>query len=264
MAPPHELPRDREPSYRHSPHLAQWALQSRLVTLLEESVRLLPESSRPASVLEVGAGHGGYTGPLLAAGCKVTAVEMSRPSWQKLQDRYGANERLSAQLDRDASLSDLPGGHALALCISVLHHIPDYLGFLRRVTDHLAPGGTVLTVQDPLWYPRVGRLTQRVDRTAYVVWRIGQGNVRAGFAAMVRRMRGAFPEQVADEVGYYHVVRQGVDEEAVVRLLADRFTDLELFTYWSHHVGATRRPAERAGLTNTFAVRAVGFSPDRH
>jgi SAM-dependent methyltransferase len=244
--------------YRHSPHLAQRPLHGRLVGFILETVSSLPDVGAPPRVLEVGAGHGGYTELLLAAGHDVTVVEMSREALNRLEARYGGNPRFSGMFDPDVGLRDAGGGYTLALCVSVLHHVPDYVEFLRRLTGRLLPGGALVTVQDPLWYPRVGRPTRALDRSAYLVWRIGQGRLRQGVEAMIRRSRRIYPEARPGEIVYHHVVRQGVDEEAVAGFLADRFARVELVSYWSHHLSSIRRPAELAGMVNTFAVRATG------
>jgi SAM-dependent methyltransferase len=220
----------------------------------------MPHNGKPLRVLEVGAGHGGYTDVLLATGSDVTVVEMSPSALQMLQARYGGHERLSHVLDPDASLRDAGEGYSLALCVSLLHHIPDYVGFLRNISGRLLAGGALVTVQDPLWYPRLGLLTRTVDRSAYLAWRIGRGQFRQGVQAMVRRLRRVYPESRGGEIVYYHVVRQGVDEEAVAGSLTDSFSRVEVFSYWSHHLAALRRPAELAGIVNTFAVRATGRS----
>jgi SAM-dependent methyltransferase len=246
-------------NYRHSPHLAQWRLHDRLVGVLHGTISELSDAGLPPRVLEIGAGHGGYAGFALAAGCEVTVAEMSTPAFRDLEARYGANDRLTAVADPGATLSGVGDGFALAVCISVLHHIPDYLDLLRRVTARLLPGGALLTLQDPLWYPRVGRATRAVDRGAYLTWRVGQGNVGEGLAAMRRRLRGVYPEAKDEEIVYHHVVRQGVDERAVEAELAGRFSGVEVFPYWSNHLGAVHRAADAAGLANTFGVRATGY-----
>jgi SAM-dependent methyltransferase len=249
----------RAVDYRRTPYLGQWPLRRRLVSLLESTLRTLPAPDRPLRVLEIGAGHGGYTGELLAAGCEVTAVEMSPPAETDVRLRYAGNPRLRVVADAEGSLEAAGEGYSLALCMSVLHHIPDYLALLDRVVRTLAPGGTLLTVADPLWYPRLPALTRRADRYAYLAWRIGQGDVSSGLAAASRRMRGEALEPRAGEIVYYHVVRQGVDEQAVVAALTNRFGKVDLFTYWSNHLGLARPAAERAGLRNTFGVRATGL-----
>jgi SAM-dependent methyltransferase len=246
--------------YPHSPHLAQPVLRGRLVALFLETLQAVSERGLPPRLLEVGAGHGGYTAEALAAGCDVTSVELSGPSFQKLEARYGSNERVTTILDPAGSLSEVGTGYSVVLCLSVLHHVPDYLAFIDRVAGRLARGGALLTLQDPLWYPRLGRTTRTVDRAAYLAWRIGHGNPRQGFAAMMRRRRGVYPESIPGEIGYYHVVRQGVDENAVARRLAACFDHVDLRTYWSNHLAAVRRPAEACGLANTFAAHATGLT----
>lgn len=244
--------------YRHSPHLAQWALFDRLVSITLRTLRTVADAGLPLRVLEIGAGHGSYTGPMLAAGCEVTLVEMSRASHESLQARYATNERLTTIHDPGADLTDVGRGYSLVVVISVLHHIPDYMEFLERITDRVTPGGAVLLLQEPLWYPRVARFSRMVDRGAYLVWRLGQRNVREGIKSMRRRFLGIPLEAKPGEIIYYHVVRQGVDEEAICHFLDRRFTSVESMRYWAHHLAAIRRPAELAGLTNTFAVRATG------
>jgi SAM-dependent methyltransferase len=256
---------DRDVEYRHTPYLAQWALHDRLARLVYATIRSIADQGLPLRALEIGAGHGSESHILLSAGCSVTSVEMSRTSFDRIKERYGSNERLQAVYDRNLELPEVGAGYSLVLVVSALHHLPDYEQFLSQVIARLLPGGTLLTVQDPLWYPRVGRMTYSVDRAAYLTWRLGQGQVRAGFSAMLRRIRGAYPQSHGEEIAYHHVVRNGVDEVAIRDLLVHRFREVEVLTYWSNHLSAVRRTAELAGLRNTFAVRASGFggSPGR-
>lgn len=94
--------------YRHgSPHLAQWLLRDRLVGLLRQTIDQVADAGLPLRLLEVGAGHGGCTEPALAAGCEVTAVEMSRPSLDRLAAIYRTNNRLSCVFDSDGSLAEV-------------------------------------------------------------------------------------------------------------------------------------------------------------
>ncbi len=75
---------------RGSPHLADLRLRERLVSLTRTAVLGLHDAGLPLDVLEVGAGHGGYTEPMLALGCRVTGVEMSKPSAIQLGERFAA------------------------------------------------------------------------------------------------------------------------------------------------------------------------------
>lgn len=243
---------------RGSPHLAQWQLHDRLVDLLRQTIGQVADSGLPLRVLEVGAGHGGYTEPALAAGCEVTAVEMSRHSLERLAATYRTNDRLRFVYDADGDLAEVGDGYSIVLCVSVLHHIPDYATFVRTAAKRLRPGGAFLAMQDPLWYPRAGRLAHRLDRGAYMLWRIGQGDLKAGAATRLRRLRGRIDEDDPRDMVEYHVVRDGVDEQAVCGALAPEFTNVELLSYWSNQLSLARRPAERLGVANTFSVRATG------
>jgi SAM-dependent methyltransferase len=241
-----------------SPHLAHWWLYDRLVKLVRDELALLQQDGRTVRVLELGAGHGGYTEPVLAAGCEVTALEMSRPSLGVLQAKYGHNDRFRGIFDPDGDLTGVTGEHDLVLAVSVLHHVVDYRRFVAQAADTLAPGGTLLTLQDPLWYPRMPAAAHRLDRAAFLAWRLGQGNLRRGLATTARRLRGVYEEDRPEDMVEYHVVRQGVDEEAVVAELRDRFEAVSLTRYWSNQSAAAQRVGDALGQVNTFGVIARG------
>lgn len=256
-----ELGYGAERDYRlGSPHLSHWSLYDRLTGLLRTAITEVAERGQPATLLEVGAGHGGYTETALAAGASVTATEMSRPSLARLEARYRSNPRFRAVFDPDGSLDVLGEEQfSLVVCSSVLHHIPDYLGFLRvSMLRHLAPGGTFLSFQDPLWYPTVGTVTRKLDRWAHLLWRVGQGNLRTGFATFVRRQRGIYDEDNPNDMVEYHVVRQGCDQAAIRGLLECHFESVELMTYWSTPSMLLQRVGDRLNHHNTFLVLARG------
>lgn len=243
-----------------SPHLSHWPLYERLVGIVRTCIADLNGAGMELDVLEIGAGHGGYTEPVLAAGCRVTAVEASRPSLATLRRRYGTNPAFHATLDPDGSLDQVDGIFSLVLIVSVLHHIPDYVEFLDRVTGFLAPKGALLTLQDPLWYSRRAGPAHVLDRGGYYLWRLGQGNARRAVATLGRRARGVHdPTNPADMVEY-HVVRDGVDEHAVRDVLRDRFDKVELLPYWSNQLRLVQHLGERLHLANTFGVLATGYA----
>jgi len=93
-------------------------------------------------VLEVGAGHGAFTDHVLAMGAEVTVTEMSRPSLDVLAHRYEHTLGVRLVFDPDGEAAFGSGGdYDLILCVSVLHHIPNYESFVRRAADLLASGG---------------------------------------------------------------------------------------------------------------------------
>lgn len=259
--PAEELPAwtraDDRAAFRHTPYVGQWRLHHRLSRLVRHA---LDERGSDVQVLEVGAGHGSWSGELLAAGARTTLVELTSAGKVAADERFGRNDRYASRHDPGGTLAGVDGTFSMAVLTSVLHHVPDYVALVQRVLDRLEEGGTLLTVQDPLWYPRCTRATRVADRTAYLAWRVAQGEVGDGLRAWRRRLRGAFPDEREGEVTYHHVVRSGVDEEALRVLLGARFRDVALVTYWSNHLGAVAPLAEPAGLRNTFALRATGFT----
>lgn len=251
---------DEQIDYTHgSPHLSDARLRQQLDAQLLAAVRGLADRGLPLRVLEIGAGHGGFTEPVLAAGAKVTAVDMSRPALELLQSKYGTNPNLTTVFSEDGGLDGAGDGHTLLLCASVLHHIPDYVTFLKEALTHLQPGASVLTFQDPLWYPRLPRGVHALDRAAYFAWRIPQGNLLRGAASVFRRNTGRFSEDKPGDMVEYHVVRQGVDEKAVVDLLEPSFERVELRPYWSNQLRLAHNAGRRFRLANCFGVFAEGL-----
>jgi SAM-dependent methyltransferase len=241
-----------------SPHLKHRCLRERLLKLIRDEIKA--QGGLP-TVLEVGGGHGGYTEPVLASGCAVTATETSLPSVERLRDQYGLNPRFSALFDPDGTLAVVGDRtFTFVLCASVLHHIPDYASFLTGpALDHLAPGGTIVTIQDPLWYPSVRRLDSVLTTIGYFSWRITRGGYLDGARTRVRRLRRVYDESVTQDMVEYHVVRSGVNHAELERILTPRFESVCLVPYWSSQSPTWQRVGERLRRCNTFALVARGF-----
>jgi SAM-dependent methyltransferase len=242
-----------------SPHLSHPALYDRLVEVLRGTIQRLADQRLPLRVLEVGAGHGGFTEPALALGCEVTAVDMSEPSIEELRRRFGANPRLKTLYDPEGTLSDVDGDdYTLLMFISVLHHIPDYMSFLSKASRRIALGGALLSLQDPAWYPR-HRVAHRAEQAAYFGWRLTQGDYSSGLRTRLRRMHGVIDEKNPNDMVEYHVIRNGVDEEAVLPFVRGAFADVTYIPYWSSQLGVAQYLGERSGLNNSFGVVAHGY-----
>jgi 2-polyprenyl-3-methyl-5-hydroxy-6-metoxy-1,4-benzoquinol methylase len=244
--------------YRHgSPHLSHFALHDRLVEVLRRTVQRIADQKLPLRVLEIGAGHGGFTEAALALGCDVTAVDMSGPAIEELRRRFGTNPKLKAIHDPDGTLSHVSDGYALLMCVSVLHHIPDYMAFLKEASERITRAGSLLTLQDPMWYSR-HRLAHRAERAAYFTWRLGQGSRIAGLQTRLRRIAGTFDDTNPGDEVEYHVVRDGIDEEWVLSFASGAFAEVELISYWSSQLGLAQRLGQRTSLRNSFGVAAHG------
>jgi SAM-dependent methyltransferase len=233
-----------------------------LVAKLGEAFRDVADRGLPLSLLDIGAGDGAFVEPSLAYGCRVTATEMSRPSIDELNRRYGANPAFTAVFDEDGSVSVLGNRRfAIILCASVLHHIPDYMQELETaISRHLERGGAIVTFQDPLWYPSVGRRTRLLNDVAYLSWRLSQGDYVRGFRSRMRRMRHAYDENNPSDMVEYHVVRNGLDHEKIRAMLSAKFETVSLFAYWSTPSAFWQRIGDWIGAKTTFGLVALGYT----
>jgi SAM-dependent methyltransferase len=248
--------------YSGTPHLAHPELRRWIVELISEVAQRAVSRGLPPRVLEIGAGDGAITEPLLARGFEVTATDVSRPAIDRLERAFGGNGRFKAVYDAAGDTDEVEGGPFSAVfCVSVLHHIPDYLDFVRNVTErHLASDGSFFSVQDPLRYDTMSPAAHRFDRAAYLTWRLGRGNRLSGMVSLKNRLTGRLDPSRPGDMVEYHVVRNGVDERALQELLRSSFRDLRVVPYWSNQSRLAQRLGRRLGLQNQFALVAEGYS----
>lgn len=241
-----------------SPHLSHRQLHAQLVSRMRQLVDDAFAHSGQCRLLEVGGGHGTFTEELAAMGAEVTVTEISKPSAAVLSQRFRHSKRVRVVYDADGeSIFDLPADFDIVLCVSVLHHIPDYLAFVRRLTPLLRPGGALAAYQDPNWYPRRRRLDNLADRGAYYAWRVTRGSLLSGARTQLRRMRCGLDGSLPADITEYHVLRQGVDELALADLLRADFGHVELFRYWSTQAAPLQRLGEKLRWRNTFGIEAT-------
>jgi phospholipid N-methyltransferase len=248
-------------NYRaQSAHLKHRQIYEFLLRNMRDVLADLKARGLGTRLLEIGAGDGGFSEPALAYGCRVTVTEMSLPSYQELQGRYGGNEYFEALFDEDGSLSVVGDRQFTGiLYASVLHHIPDYIGAINKSLTHLAPGGSFMSFQDPLWYPSVKRPVRWFNRSAYLLWRASRGNYARGVGTLLRRARKTYDVTNPSDMVEYHVVRNGVNHELLFTELNKRFEQVEIFTYWSTPSAFWQRIGERLGLRTTFGIVAKGY-----
>lgn len=239
-----------------SPHIRHSSVRERVISGVHDLVGEVIDRNGECRVLELGAGHGTFTDHLLAAGAEVEVTEMSAPSVGVLRHRFRHNPKVAVVHDHEGEAALGGGPLGAAVCISVLHHIPDYLGTVKRLVERIVPGGAFLSIQDPLWYPRRSRVSMGLDRNAYLLWRVGQGELRRGLATRVRRLRGVYDETNEADMVEYHVVREGVDEQALYALLAPEFEEVQLQRYWSTQSGLLQSVGERLCPPTTFGITA--------
>jgi len=261
MAELHETDWGEERDYTlGSPQLQHVQLRSRIERDLTTLVEQLTARHGCCRALEVGAGHGTFTRALVSAGATVTVTEMSEPSVRVLKQAFAENPDVTVLYDPEGDLpAKLAADFELAVFVSVLHHIPNYVGVVRDVIDRMPDGAAFYSAQDPLFYSRLTRINAALSCVAYMLWRLGQGEIKRGLATRWRRLRGIYDETKSADMVEYHVIRQGVDEQALEQILCERFDDVRLWTYWSTQSGLLQRLGEQraAGWASTFGLTAV-------
>ena len=90
--------------------------------------------------LEVGIGGGQATGPIIAAGCRVTAIECGAELAGICAEKYKGSDNFSVMAARfeDAPLSE--GGYDIVYSASAFHWIPEEAGY-RKAYRVLKSGG---------------------------------------------------------------------------------------------------------------------------
>ena len=118
--------------------------QKRITAKLEKIDKLMPHNQKNA--LDVGAGTGNLTGKLLLMGCKVTAIDISAEMCAILTRKYGTylkDNRLTVINSPIEDLTFEAGTFDLITCYSTLHHLPEYLEALKRISGFLKKGGVI-------------------------------------------------------------------------------------------------------------------------
>lgn len=241
-----------------SPHLRHAQLRRWIVDVLADVVSARLAARGAVRVLEIGAGHGSFTDHVLAIGADVTVTETSAASAELLDKRYAHNPRARVMFDPDGSGAAVADERFDAVvCISVLHHIPDYLAAIDGWVRLLDPGGAFVSFQDPLWYPRRSRASMATSRAAFMAWRASQPGRSQALRSLIRR-RSHLDEQNPRDMVEYHVLRSGCDEEAIVEQLRGHFDRVQLHRYWSTQARTLQTLGARLRLESEFGIVALG------
>lgn len=243
-----------------APHLRHISIAGIYRSLVLEAIDALGRDPADVRVLDLGAGSGLASIPWLRRKAQLTAVDSSASMLDELRRRAAAYDCNPRTVVADA-LEFLRGTQQkfdVVTHVSMLHHIPDYEELLEASCDHVRPGGCLITFQDPLRYDRMPRIHRVAERASYFAWRLGQGNYQRGLKTRWRRLRGVYAPGEAVDFDEYHVVRNGVDSEAIAELLRGRFSDVRVLPYWSTYSPLLQAAGERAGLTSSFGILATG------
>jgi 2-polyprenyl-3-methyl-5-hydroxy-6-metoxy-1,4-benzoquinol methylase len=116
--------------------------QERIIATLKRIDRLLKDSSKKA--LDFGAGTGNLTGKLLILGYDVTAVDISKEMCEIMEKKYRDFLILNRLKIINSKVEDMnfrKEKFDLITCYSVLHHLPDYIDVIRRLSFFLRKSG---------------------------------------------------------------------------------------------------------------------------
>lgn len=116
--------------------------QKRILTILVKVDQQIAGSHKTA--LDFGAGTGNITAKLLSLGYNVTAVDISAEMCEALNKKFRIEveaQRLQVVHSPVEDMNFAKGSFDLVACYSVLHHLPDYEGTLRKLSGFLKKGG---------------------------------------------------------------------------------------------------------------------------
>ncbi len=243
-----------------APHLKHESLRRLYGSLVLRLFDGVQNQQTEVRVLDLGAGEGTATLPFLKLGARVTAVDLSRSQLTVLQERASAHrDRLDTRcgdvLEIVGELETTGARFDIVVANSFLHHIPDYVSLTKRVAGLLSVPGTLLTFQDPLRYDTLRRSERLFSTVSYVAWRLQQGDILRGTGRRLRRMRGEYRD-VPEDNAEYHIVRAGVDQEALVAGLRDAGLSVEIVSYFSTQSSIGQRLGEALRMRNTFSLIA--------
>ena len=118
--------------------------QQRITFTLNTVDNLIAGNRRRA--LDFGAGTGNLTGKLLKMGYTVVSVDISAEMCAILRKRYRTFLKAEKLVVVNSSLEDVTfesDEFDLITCYSVLHHLPDYEGAVRRLSTFVRKGGVM-------------------------------------------------------------------------------------------------------------------------
>jgi len=249
-----------------APHIKHAPLRMLYGELVLQVYDAVSRHTTTPRVLDLGAGEGSVTLPFLELGAHVLAVDLSASQLDVLRQKCShLKDRLEVrQQDIYETLKDNGQKFDIIAGNSFLHHIPDYLSLIRQAAPLLTPHGVFFSFQDPLRYDSVGLPTRMLTDTAYLFWRMSlgsKGDVIGGVRRRLRRRRGVYLEDCYQDNAEYHVVRNGVDQNAIVELFQSLGYECRVVSYFSTQNSLLQPVGAALGMKNTFSVIAHKAEP---
>jgi len=126
-----------------------WHEQNRIKKDIEKVLFFSPGKA----ALDIGCGTGNLTIKLLELGCQVIAVDLSQPMIDILQKKIARNKNKKAVTlicdNIDVLVNTIGETFDVITISSVLHHLPDYLPSLEKITRLLNKKGVIYITHEP-------------------------------------------------------------------------------------------------------------------
>ncbi len=144
--------------------------QERICSILRVVDKLV--EGKPKTALDFGAGTGNLTGKLLRMQYRVTAVDISREMCEILRMRYRnylEDERLRVVSSKIEDATFDRKKFDLITCYSVLHHLPDYLAVIEKLSALLKKGGLMYLDHEasPFYWGQDTKYSSRIAKATY-------------------------------------------------------------------------------------------------
>jgi ubiquinone/menaquinone biosynthesis C-methylase UbiE len=252
----------RDAYIRGAPHIRHSCLRALHDELTQKVLEEALKHSPAPRILDLGAGEGSLTATYLRRSAKVTAVDVSEARLRQLtelcQHLPGQLQTVCSEAFQAVDTLQREGKqYDVIVATAFLHHVPNYEDLLRRSVALLTEHGQVFTFEDPLRYDSLDWPSRIFSGMAYLSWRLWQGDLAAGAHRYIRRQFGHYTETPEDQTEY-HIVRNGVDQDALERMLREENIDCHIVRYFS-----TQAPRWTSFGTHLRVVNSFGIIANR-
>ena len=144
--------------------------QQRVNSTLKMIDKLVVDNQK--KVLDFGAGTGNLTGKLLKMGYIVTAVDISAEMCRILKKKYKNYFEDKKLIVINSPIEDVSfdrGEFDLITCYSVLHHLPEYVDAIQRLSVFLKKGGVMYLDHEgsPFYWKSESRILANLVKSIY-------------------------------------------------------------------------------------------------
>lgn len=248
-----------------APHLMHKQIYDIYQNLIKLLITDLFKHIKKPDLLDLGAGEGTVTLQFLEYGFYVSAVDSSHTQLKVLQEKckkYNSNLRLYND-DVFNLLKNHKKKYDVIAINSFLHHIPNYILLINLASQLVKDGGFIFTFQDPMRYDKLPKYHFIFSNIFYYSWRIFQGDFLNGLRRKIRRSKGIYYEDSIYDNAEYHVTRNGVDQDKLMKTLSQKGFEPKLIEYFSTQSSFFQKLGSLMKIKNTFGIIAKKVKIER-